>query len=161
MGIICSNKSRHNRQYNQNICICCWDEEKERKIKGDNIYEELLSKEEIDKLNEFLNTNELQRDFYKIIDDNDEPFNNLKQIEETKLNEEFDKIKDKYSQNIKAKLKINFQNDNEKNNLILKTIFFENTENIYKKKIIDEINSIKVDDSKYAIEYLTINSSIC
>ena len=156
MGIICSSKSRQNRQYNQNICICCWDEEKERKIKGDNIYEELLSKEEIDKLNEFLNTSELQRDFYKIIDDNDEPFNNLKQIEETKLNEEFDKIKDKYSQNIKAKLKINFQNDNEKNNLILKTIFFENTENIYKKKIIDEINSIKVDDSKYTIEYLTI-----
>ena len=103
MGKICSSKSRQNRKNNQNICICCWDEEKERKIKGDNIYEELLSKEEIDKLNKFLNTSELQRDFYKIIDDNDEPFNNLKQIEETKLNEEFDKIKD----NIHKILKLN------------------------------------------------------
>ena len=149
MGIICYNKSGRKNP------ICCWEEKEQRKkpyYKTKNI----LSKEEIEKLNNFLKVNELQRDFYKITDDNDNSFNILKAEEEKQLKENFEQIKNNYSKNIKDKFEIVFQNDNENNNLILHTINNENTENIYKKKVIDEIKTIKDDDSKYEIEYLTI-----
>ena len=149
MGIICSNKSKPRH------CFCCWDEKIRKTQKS--ITKVILNQEQITRLNNFVNEEELQRDFYKNTDEDDDPFNIIKKEEEEQLKNEFKEIKANYSQNIKDKFKIDFQNDNEKNNLILYTIYNENTENIYKKKFIDEIKTIKYDNnSKYEIEYLTI-----
>lgn len=150
MGIICSSNSARKGF----ICYCDKENERNKTKKIKN----LQSIEEDKKLNNFLNVSEFQRDFYKITDDNDNSFNILKEEEEKQLKEEFQKIKNKKNdfKNIKDKFKFDFQNDNKNNNLILHTINNENTENIYKKKIIEEIKTIKGDDSKYEIEYLTI-----
>jgi sulfur relay (sulfurtransferase) DsrC/TusE family protein len=73
------------------------------------VIKNLLSKEEIKKLNDFWNVSEFQRDFYKNTNENDNSFNNLKEEEEKQLKEEFQKIKgeNNYLKNIKDKFKIN------------------------------------------------------
>jgi len=142
MGIYCTSKPirRNNRLE--------W--EKMNKIK------KFFSEEEIDNLNKFLDINEFQKDFYKNTEDNDIPFNILKKEEEIQLILEFNRIRSNYSKKLYDKFNNIFQLDNKKNNLILNTIKNENTENIYKKKIIEEIKTIEDNDSNYSIEYLTI-----
>ena len=115
MGIYCTSKPirRNNRLE--------W--EKKNKIKN------LLSEEEINNLNKFLDINEFQKDLYKTTDDNDIPFNILKKEEDLQLILEFNRIRSNYSKKLYDKFNNIFQVDNEKNNLILNTIKNENTEN--------------------------------
>ena len=155
MGIICSNISR------QNSCICYKEKRKDKNSSQKKINEKiknkvLLSPEQKDQLKKFLEEKDYQRDFYNNTDDNDTSFNNLKEKEEKQLIEEFDKIKANYSQNLNDNIKNIFQNDNKNNKLILDIIKNENTENIYKFKIIDQINAIKEKESEYKIDHLTI-----
>jgi hypothetical protein len=155
MGIICSNISR------QNSCICYKEKRKDKNSSQKKINEKiknkvLLSSEQKDQLKKFLEEKDYQRDFYNNTDDNDTSFNNLKEKEEKQLIEEFDKIKANYSQNLNDNIKNIFQNDNKNNKLILDIIKNESTENIYKFKIIDQINAIKEKESEYKIEHLTI-----
>ena len=136
-------------------------EEKEKKERKKRIRlqnKDLLSNELKDKLKKFINEDEYQRDFYSNTDDNDSPFNNLKNKEEGILLKEFKEIKKNYSQNLNNRIKNIFQTDNKdnENELISKTIENEKTEIIYQYKIINQITSIKENDSNFEIEHLTI-----
>jgi len=68
MGIICQSNSKRKG-------ICCWDEGKRKnKGKGKTDINKFLTKEEIKILNDALEVNEPQRDFYKNTDDDNDPF---------------------------------------------------------------------------------------
>lgn len=86
----------------------------------------------------------------------DKIFNSLKEFEKEELKKLFEsKVKDYENKVLKGgKLHLNIENKiyNEVSNIIK----YENTEEIYKRKIIDEINLVKKDDKIFQIEHLTI-----
>ena len=112
-------------------------------------------KNEYKKLDEFLNKQIIQKYFSeeKEKTDDDLIFNGLKKVEKNDLDTKFNDLKNVYEKDVLKKKDLNLSIDN---NIISSIINNENTENVYKGKIIKEIESIKQDDNKYGIEHLTI-----
>ena len=109
------------------------------------------------KLNKFMESYIIQNYLSKNKENSkDKVFNSLKELEKEELRKIFEnKVKDYENKVLKGgKLKLNIENKiyNEISNIIK----YENTEEIFKKKIIDEINMVKSDDTKFQIEHLTI-----
>ena len=105
-------------------------------------------------LNEFMNEEIIQVYLSKNKEQsNDKIFNELKAFEKKELLTIYNNLKNDYQNNILKKQSLNFSIDN---TLISNIIKSENTTNVYKNKIIKEISSIKIDDNKYRIEYLTV-----
>jgi ATPase subunit of ABC transporter with duplicated ATPase domains len=109
------------------------------------------------KLNKFMESYIIQRYLSKNKENSkDKVFNSLQELEKEELKKLFEnKVKDYESKVLKGgKLKLNIENKiyNEISNIIK----YENTEEIFKKKIIDEINMVKSDYTKFQIEHLTI-----
>jgi hypothetical protein len=77
----------------------------------------------------------------------------LIEYEEKELTESFEKAYKEYKENILKKLPLKLNIDNQ---LILNIIQNENSINVYKRKIMDDIISIKEDESLYRINYLKI-----
>ena len=90
----------------------------------------------------------------------DKKFNELKIFEYNKLKEAFENNIRYYENNVLSNYKMDLlKDDNIKNDInikIDKIILNENSENVYKKKIIDEIKKIKNNDLQHEIKYLTI-----
>ena len=102
-------------------------------------------------LNDFMKNNEIQDSFYEY--ENDPIYEELKLFEKTELTSIF-KIKLNNYENLLKARKINFQVNNLEQEILKK----ENTELIFKDKILKEIEIIKEnnDNPKYNINYLTI-----
>jgi len=83
----------------------------------------------------------------------DKIFKELIEYEEKELTESFQKVYIEYKENILNKLSLNLDIDNQ---LILNIIENENSKNVYKRKIMDEIKSIKENKNLYQINYLKI-----
>jgi len=109
------------------------------------------------KLHKFMESYIIQNYLSKNKDNSkDKVFNSLKELEKEELRKLFEnKVKD-YENKILKGGKLNLHIENKIYNEISKIIKYENTEEIFKKKIIDEINIVKEDDSKFQIEHLTI-----
>ena len=133
-------------------------------IKGKKIAQSLTSGKEDEKqdineknyieLDEFMNEEIIQAYLSKNKEEtNDNIFNELKAFEKKELLTIYNNLKKDYQNNILKKQSLNFSIDN---NLISNIIKNENTYDVYKNKIIKEVNSIKNDDNKYRIEYLTV-----
>ena len=105
------------------------------------------------KLDEFMNKMIIQDYYPKNMELTDDlVFNALKKTENNKLDKIFNDLKNDYEKNVLAKKDLNLSIDN---NIIKDIINYENTEKVYKEKIIKEIESRKNDD-KYGIEHLTV-----
>lgn len=123
-------------------------------IKGNNITykSKNISSQEISNLNSFMDKNEIQKSDYDKEDPNDMVFNELKRYEIMELSNEYQCKIENFTKILK-----NFNLDiNLSNNLISNIIKNEDSQYIYKKKIIDHIKLLKNDDQKYKIDYLTI-----
>ena len=83
----------------------------------------------------------------------DKIFKELIEYEEKELTESFKNVYMAYKENILKKLTLNLEIENQ---LIQNIIENENSKNVYKRKIMDEIISIKEDNSLYQISYLKI-----
>ena len=85
----------------------------------------------------------------------DAPYSELKKLEKNELIKQFDNLSKKYKKDFLNKEKPILNLDT---NLIENIINNEDTKNVYKNKIIKEINDIKNDkeNENYKIEYLTI-----
>ena len=109
------------------------------------------------KLNKFMESYIIQNYLSKNKENSkDKVFNSLKELEKEELREIFEnKVKD-YENKVLKEGKLNLNIENKIYNEISNIIKYENTEEIFKKKIIDEINMVKKDDTKFQIEHLTI-----
>ena len=106
------------------------------------------------KLNEFVKEKIIQNYLPKANEQSpDIVFNELKAIEKYELKKIYEKLYKNYENEILKKKELIFPLNI---NLIDNIIKNENSVNIYKKKIMNKIKSIKNDDSKYPIEYLTV-----
>ena len=101
----------------------------------------------------FMENNELRISFYENEDVNDDVYNKLKIYEKEKLKNEFEQKSKNYKEKKlkKRNLKLDLNP-----NIISEIINNEDSENIYKQKVINEIKSIKNNDSSFKIDYLTI-----
>ena len=113
----------------------------------------IISSKNIENLQNFMKNNELRVSFYEKEDLKDYVYNELKRYEKEILKREFDKISKNYKEEKlkNGNLKLNLNSD-----IITEIINNEDSETIYKKKIINEIQSIKNNDSSFKIDYLTI-----
>ena len=103
-------------------------------------------------LNEFMGKNKIQKSEYDNDDPNDPIFNEIKKFELEELTKEYESKIGVYNKVLTTyNLDLNLNN-----NLITNIVKNEDSKFIYKKKIIDKIKSIKDDDKKYKIDYLTI-----
>ena len=103
-------------------------------------------------LKSFMENNDLEISFYEQEDLNDSVYNWLKKYEKHQLKIEFDKKSENYEKELQ-KIDLNLDL---KTNIVSQIINNEDSEKIYKQKVIKEIISIKNDDSRYKIDYLTI-----
>ena len=124
-------------------------ESKTKKIVDNSNYIE-MNKELI---NEFMNKEELQNSFYETDIQNDQIYYGLKNYEKEELEKEFRKIIHDYENDVLKKGSLRLQNNDE---LISNIIKNEESEKIFKRKIIDNIKSIKNNDNEFKIDYLTI-----
>ena len=97
--------------------------------------------------------NDLEISFYEKKDPKDLVYNELKKYEKDQLKAEFDKKSENYEKNELKKGNLNLDLNP---NIISEIINNEDSEKIYKQKVINEIVSIQNDDSKFKIDYLTI-----
>ena len=109
--------------------------------------------QDFSKLNEFMNDYEIQDSFFDETCKNDLVYIGLKKIEKKELTEEFRKISKSFQNNNLKKGNLNLKLDK---NIIQRIIESEDSRNVYKNKIIDEINNIKSDRNKNKIDHLTI-----
>ena len=146
---------------NNNICCCKKEIEK--------IIQENNNDNNNDNNNNYNNNIETQISCYNInldefmkemeyqIDDkqriNDEVFSKFKEEEIRELEKEFSNNKEKYENDVMKKESLNLSIDD---NFISTIIDNEDSDFIYKKKIIDKIIKITNDDQQYKIDYLTI-----
>jgi len=107
-------------------------------------------------LDEYKKKNQIQDTFFENDDDRDDSvYNELKKIEKEQLQKEFNENIENHRKNLIGKLKLSVNN-----NLIENIIKKQDTEYIFKNKIIENINCIKnnLDErgKNYEINYLTI-----
>ena len=106
-------------------------------------------------LDSFIEKTQIQDSFFENNIYNNGPYSELKKSEKKDLEEQFEKLSKIYEKDFLKKEKPKLEVDI---NLINNIITNEDSNNVYKNKIIKEINSIKEDkeNKKYKIEYLTI-----
>ena len=106
-------------------------------------------------LDSFILKTEIQDSFFGNNNYNNDPYSELKKSEKEELKEQFDILSKEYDNDFLKKGKPKLNPDI---NLITDIIKNEDSKNVYKNKIIKEINSIKKDkeNKNYKIEYLTI-----
>ena len=109
--------------------------------------------EKYPKLNDIMKNkdSDIQNSFIEIEDEDDQIFKKLIDYEKTELTTEFLKLREKYINMLKEK-KILYKDNNLVNNIFEK----ENSKMVFKEKILKKIDTIKNDNEKFNIKYLTI-----